>query len=140
MSQENIELVRRMLDIYNERSFAENAELIDPEIVWDLSRVELPEGASYTGRLELSGFVETWEEGFESEHVEAEEILDAGDRVVVLVRHRGRGRFSGIDVDQTYAMVWTLRDGRAARMDLYPTRAQALEAVGLSEQDAHADS
>jgi uncharacterized protein len=133
MSQENVELVRRMLDVYNERSFADNVELIDPAIVWDLSRVELPDGAVYTGRLELTGFVETWEEGFESEHVEAQEILDAGDRVVVFVRHRGRGRLSGIEVDQTFAMVWTMRDGRAVRMDMYPTREEALEAVGLEE-------
>jgi ketosteroid isomerase-like protein len=140
MSQENVELVRKLFEVYNERSFAENAELVDPEIVWDLSRLELPEGTPYTGRLELSGFVETWEDGFESEHVEAEEILDAGDRVVVLVRHRGRGRLSGIDVDQTYAMVWTLRDRRAVRMDMYPSHSEALEAVGLSEQDGHADS
>jgi ketosteroid isomerase-like protein len=133
MSQENVEIVQRLFDVYNERSFAENADLIDPTIVWDFSRLELPDGTSYTGYLELSGFVETWEEGFESEHVEAQETVDAGDRVVAVVHHRGRGRLSGIEVDQTYAMVWTLHDGRAVRMDMYPTREEALEAVGLSE-------
>jgi ketosteroid isomerase-like protein len=133
MSEENVELVRRLLDVYNERSFDENMELIDPEIVWDLSRVELPDGASYTGRSELRSFAEAWEEGFESEHVTAEEIVDAGDRVVVSIRHRGRGKISGIEVAQTFAMVWTLRDGRAVRMDMYPTRDEAVEAVGLSE-------
>jgi ketosteroid isomerase-like protein len=133
MSKENVELVRKLLRVYNERSFDENVDLIDPQIVWDLSRVELPDGSSYTGPLELSGFVETWQEGFDSEHVEAEDIRDAGDQVVVLVRHRGRGRLSRIEVDQTFAMVWTLRDGRAVRMVLYPTRAEALEAVGLAE-------
>jgi ketosteroid isomerase-like protein len=133
MSQENVMLVRRLFDVYNERSFVENADLIDPRIVWDFSRLELPDGTSYTGYLELSGFVETWEEGFESEHVEAKETVDAGNRVVVVVHHRGRGRLSGIEVDQTYAMVWTLHDGRAVRMDMYPTREEALAAAGLSE-------
>jgi ketosteroid isomerase-like protein len=133
MSRENVEIVRRLFDVYNERSFAENVELIDPEIVWDLSRVNLPDATVYTGPLDFTGFVEAWEEGFASEHMEGEKILDAGDRVVVFVRHRGRGRLSGIDIDQTFAMVWTLRNGRAIRMDLYPTRAEALEAVGLSE-------
>jgi ketosteroid isomerase-like protein len=135
MSQANVELVRKLLDVYNERRFAENNELLDPEIVWDVSRVELPDGASYTGRSELRDFVETWAVGFESEHVEAQEIFAGGDRVVVSVRHRGRGRLSGADVDQTFAMVWTLRDGRAARMDMFPTLDEALEAAGLSEQD-----
>ena len=77
--------------------------------------------------------VENAAEGFASDRVEAEEIVDAGDRVVVMVHHSGRGRTSGIEVDQRYAMVWTVRDGRVMRMDLYPTRAEALEAVGLAE-------
>jgi ketosteroid isomerase-like protein len=133
VSQENVQLVQKLLDVYNERSFGENIELIDPEIVWDLSRVEVPDGSSYTGRSELRGFAEAWEEGFESEHVEAEEILDAGDRVVAMIHHRGRGKSSGIEVDQRFAMVWTLRGGRAVRMDMYPTRDEALEAVGLPQ-------
>jgi ketosteroid isomerase-like protein len=131
MSQENVELVRRLLAVYNERSFAENADLIDPDIVWDLSAVQLPDSVRYTGRDEFRKFVETWEEGFASEHVEAEEILDAGgDSVLVMILHRGRGKASGIDVSQRYAMVWTLRDGRAVRMDMYATRDEALEAIG----------
>src|SRR5438105_606961 len=82
VSRENVELVRKLFEVYNERSFAENVELLDPEIVWDLSRVELPDGDSYTGLSELRSFVEAWEEGFESDHVSAQEIVDGGDRVV----------------------------------------------------------
>ena len=133
MSQENVELVRKLVGVYNERSFAENADLIDPEIVWDMSRVELPDGATYTGRFELTGFVQAWEEGFESEHIEVQEILDAGDRVITMIHHSGRGKLSQIEIDQHYAMVWKLRNGRARRVDLYPTRQDALEAAGLSE-------
>jgi ketosteroid isomerase-like protein len=140
MSHENVEIVRRLFEVYNERSFGENADLIDSEMIWDFSRAELPDGSSYTGRSEFLSFIEAWEEGFETEHMEAREILDAGDRVVVTVNHRGRGMRSGIEIDQTFAMVWTLRHGRAVRMALFPTRADALEALGLSEQDAHADS
>ena len=130
MSQENVELVQKLLDVYNERSFEENFDLIDPDIVWDMSRVELPDGTTFTGRTELRGFVEAWEEGFESEHVVAEEIIDRGSQVVVMVRHRGRGRISGAEIDQTFATVWTLRDGRAVSMVMYGTLAEALEAVG----------
>ena len=133
MSQENVELVRKLFEVYNERSFEENADLIDPEMDWDMSRVELPDGTSFTGPEEFRHFIEAWEEGFASESMEAQEMIDAGNRVVVVVHHRGRGRASGIDVAQHFAMVWTLRDGRAVRMALYPTRGQALEAVDLSE-------
>ena len=131
MSHDNVQLVHKLIRVYNERSFADNLDLIEPDIVWDLSRVEVPDGSTYAGRLELSGFVETWEEGFESDRFEVEEIIDAGARVVAMVRHSGRGKVSHIEVDQRFAMVWTLSDGRAARMDAYPTREKALEAVGL---------
>ena len=133
MSFSNVELVRKLFEVYNERSFEENADLIDPDMKWDMSRVELPDGSSYTGPEEFRDFIEAWEEGFASESMEAQEIIDAGERVVVVVEHRGRGRISGIEVDQHFAMVWTLRDGRAVAMTMYRTRDEALKAVGLSE-------
>jgi ketosteroid isomerase-like protein len=131
MSQQNLDLVRRLFAVYNDRSFAENADLIDPDIVWDVSRVTLPEAASYAGRSELLGFAEDWAEGFVSQRVEVEDMVDAGDRVVVKVHHRGQGQSSGIEIAQRFAMVWTIADGRAKRMDMYPTFEDALEDLGL---------
>jgi ketosteroid isomerase-like protein len=133
MSQENVELIRKLFHVYNQRSFVENEDLIDPDMVWDMSRVELPDATSYTGPSEFLDFMKIWEEGFASEHMEAKEIVDAGDQVVVMVDHHGRGKLSGIEVGQRFAMVWTVRRGRAVRMELYRTREEALVAVGLSE-------
>ena len=133
MSQENVELVRKLYDVYNERSFTEHPDLVAPDVVWDMSRVELPDASVSTGRDDFPNFIEAWAESFASEQMEAREILDAGDRVVVVVRHRGQGKRSGIKLEATFAMVWTLRDGRAVRMEMYPTPHEALEAVGLSE-------
>jgi ketosteroid isomerase-like protein len=129
MSSANVQLVRRLFEVYNERSFEENRDLMDPDIVWDVSRVELPDGDSYTSRSELRTFVEAWEESFESEHVEVEEIVDAGDQVVVMVKHRGRGKLGGVEVEQRFAMIWTLRKGRAVRVVLYPSLEEALAAA-----------
>jgi len=133
MSQENVELVRRLNDLYNTRDFDELGKLMEPDFVWEMSRVEMPDSVRHAGLTALRRFVDTWDEGFASDHVEVEEMFDAGDRVLVVIHHSGRGRTSGIEVDQRYAMVWTLRDGRAVRMDMYPTRDEALEAVGLEE-------
>jgi ketosteroid isomerase-like protein len=72
--------------------------------------------------------------------IDPEEFIDAGDQVVLISRQLGRGKMSGIDVEQQLAQVWTLRDKKIVRMTAYPSKADALEAVGLSEQDAHADS
>jgi ketosteroid isomerase-like protein len=63
-----------------------------------------------------------------------------GDRVLVLARHGGTGRGSGVRVDAPVAHVFTLRDGKVIEWRAYLDRAEALEAVGLSEQDAHTDS
>jgi ketosteroid isomerase-like protein len=65
--------------------------------------------------------------------VTIEEIIDAGDRVVLSAHHRGRDRGSGIKVDARYYEVYTLRDGKIIRVDEYTERIAALEAAGLSE-------
>ena len=69
------------------------------------------------------------------------ELVDAGDRVVVLLDLRLRGRSTGIEFPPAKARgSITFRDGLVVHMKLYMSQAEALEAVGLSEQDAHADS
>jgi ketosteroid isomerase-like protein len=69
------------------------------------------------------------------------ELADAGDRVVALLDLRLRGRSTGIEFPPAEgAWVFTFRDGRVIHQKLYMSHDEALEAVGLSEQDAHADS
>jgi len=48
-----------------------------------------------------------------------------------MVRHTVRGRASGAETSQRYAMLWTLAAGRAVRMDMYPSRGAALAALGV---------
>ena len=81
-------------------------------------------------------------EAFDDYRPEIEQIRDAGDgRVLVLAVEHGRGRGSGAEVQAAKtAHLWTLRDGKAVRLDLFLDRERALEVVALSEQDAHADS
>ena len=75
-------------------------------------------------------------EAFEDFHFEPEKFVEAGDNVVALLRARGRGKGSGIVVERPVAHVWTFRDGEPVRVQIYLDRAQAMEAVGVSEQDA----
>jgi ketosteroid isomerase-like protein len=66
--------------------------------------------------------------------MEPAEFVDAGDRVVVIGRRVGKGRGSGVDVNQPMADVFTLHGGRIVRCEIgYSDRAEALEAVGLRE-------
>jgi ketosteroid isomerase-like protein len=65
--------------------------------------------------------------------VEADEFVDAGDSVVVVFRQIARGRASGAELTSRFAFVYGFRDGKISSVDGYPTRADALEAVGLRE-------
>jgi ketosteroid isomerase-like protein len=71
-------------------------------------------------------------ESFEDFRAEAEEFIDAGDRVVVAVRERGRAR-GGVEFEHVFGILYTLRDGKVARMEWSDSPADALEAAGLEE-------
>jgi ketosteroid isomerase-like protein len=68
---------------------------------------------------------------WESIEFSADDIRDLGDRVLVILRHRLRGRGSGVDVEATVGCVFELRDGVLIEMRSYPELADALAAVGL---------
>ena len=130
MSQENVEIVRRIYEGWLRGEIG--LDKLDPEISMVESQV-LPGAASAYGieavERYLRGFAKYWEEI----RFEPQEYVDAGDQVVVVARLIGRGKKSGVEVTRTWAYVWTLRERKALRMDGYETRSEALKAVGLEE-------
>jgi ketosteroid isomerase-like protein len=74
-------------------------------------------------------------EAFDDYHMDSEEFIDAGeDRVLVFSREGGRGKGSGAEAEtQLTAHLWTVRNGKAIRMQSYWERSDALKAAGLSE-------
>jgi ketosteroid isomerase-like protein len=74
-----------------------------------------------------------WLDPWESYRTEIEDVIDAGDEVVVLTRDYGRRSGTAAEVSMLGAAVWTVRDGKIARACFYPYRADSLEAVGLRE-------
>jgi ketosteroid isomerase-like protein len=134
MSEENVEIVRRVLGAWGRGDRKAVADLLDPEIEWSMPP-NIPEAGTYHGRAEVVRRLEEFLEAWDDLAVTVEELVDAGDRVVALVRYSGRGRESGIEIAgmSTDAQVWTLRNGRALRVELYGGTAEALEAAGLSE-------
>ena len=153
MSEENVEIVRRIyaaLDLSVPGSVSRYGGgppesikgLIDPEIEWQGPR-EFPDLAETVYGYEgMAGYAAKVAEALDDYRMEPERFIDAGgDRVLVFSREGGRGKGSGAEV-QTHltAHLWTLRDGKAVRMQSYWEWADALEAVGLSEQDARAEA
>jgi ketosteroid isomerase-like protein len=76
-------------------------------------------------------WLRSWYEAFEDVRYEVEELIDAGEQVVVVVGQRARGRASGVDVLMSLFGVWTLRDGKVVRVVWFQDREEALEAAGL---------
>ncbi len=69
---------------------------------------------------------------FDEWELEVEELFGSGDRVVSMVRQRGRGASSGAEVGVDFAQLVTLRAGKIVRINNYLDRSKALEAAGLS--------
>jgi ketosteroid isomerase-like protein len=134
MSEENVEIVRRALEAWGRGDPKAVSDLLDPEVEWTMPS-NIPDAGTYCGRDEVVQRLEEFLEAWDDLAVTVEDLVDAGDRVVALVRYSGRGRESGIEVGgaSTDAQVWTVRNGKALRVELYAGTADALEAAGLRE-------
>ena len=138
MSQENVEIVRRVYDAAARRDTEEVLALYHPDVEWDGSRSRwaevLPGTAQFRGHEELQKVFRMYYEMWESFEDDVQELIDSGDNVVSVVTSRGRGRASGVDVEWAgNSGVWTVRDGKVIRVVWFPSREAALAAVGLLE-------
>jgi len=134
MSEENVEIVRKALayEYDGVGGRAEAEAIFDPNVVMNPASEGFDEEPSY-GPHAMRDDMERWSSAFEELKVTFEEIIDAGDQVVVVAHHEGRGRVSGVEVDSRYYEVYTVREGKVSRIDEYADRSEALEAAGLSE-------
>jgi ketosteroid isomerase-like protein len=138
MSEENVEVVRRVFDASAHRDSETVFSLFDPEAEWDNSHgpfKELIGGGVYRGHEGLRQFWhEYYAEVWERVEDDLQELIEVGDRVVSVVNTRARGRASGVEVEWTQnAGVWTIGEGKVIRVAWFTTLEEALEAAGLSE-------
>ena len=132
MSQENVELVRRLFDAWTRRDLTAVQELCDPELVVDRSN-SMAEARIYRGWEEVNEFWEDWSAMWADFGWDLDEFIVAGDGVVVTGRFRGRGATSGAEVEANVSQVFTFRNGKLVRAKLFQNRQDALEAAGLEE-------
>jgi ketosteroid isomerase-like protein len=133
MSEGNVEVVRRGYELFATTGDVSD-ELATPDFVWDMSNFHgWPEQQLYEGVDGARAFLADWMDAWEDWKLELDSLHDAGDKVVALVRQRGRSKAAGMPVEMYFAQVWTLRDGKQSRMDMYSDPDEALEAVGLAE-------
>lgn len=136
MSQENVEIIREMFAIVNERGVKAATDslgdMLAPEFRLE-EAAEVPDPASYTGRDAFIANMAKLEESFEELRLEPVEVVDLGEKIIVVVSMSGRGRGSSAAVQMTFAQLWLLRDSKAVSLRDYATREEALEAAGLRE-------
>jgi ketosteroid isomerase-like protein len=139
MSQENVEIVRAVFEAWNAGDMEALFAHFHPELVYH-PRSDEPDPSPHVGRDAYERLVYGFVDSFSEVTVEVLEVIDAGDHVIALtVLHvvlRGQGSASGAGVSDTYVFVYKLRDGLVVEGWEYRTKREALEALGLSEQDA----
>jgi uncharacterized protein len=133
VSEENIDLVRQLYerwatgDFMTPEFFDQNAEMV--RVGGDATG--LP--GTWRGLENIWKASTEWMQAWENLRLKPIQWFDLGDRVLVVARSTGRGRSSGLPLDQENAQLFTLRDGKIVRWELYHEVGDALRAAGLDD-------
>ena len=117
-----IETVRRAYAAWKAGDREGLFELLDPEMVFDLS--SFPEGSVHEGHDDMWEGWRTWRGTWERYEVEIEELREAGDRVFALTHIEAVSRGHGVKTEAKGVDVWTVRDGLVIRLVIYMDRAE----------------
>ena len=135
MSQENVELLRRLFELFSERDLDWDLvfELVAPDIVWEV-RPDFPDAAVHIGPDGMRRLSDGFDDVVDETWYRPLEFIESADQVVVPLRWGGLGagsRAAFAEREETW--VFTFRDARISHVTEYATKREALEAVGLSE-------
>jgi ketosteroid isomerase-like protein len=141
MSQENVERIRRGHGVISQSGWDSEdtvrigTEMLHPDVEWHDQR-ELPGATVHQGVKEVERHLAAAQEALEYEAMDLDllELLDADPCAVAVNRVRARGRASGVPVERDAVHVYRFRGPKIERVDIYGSRAEALEAAGLSER------
>jgi ketosteroid isomerase-like protein len=134
MSEENVEIVRRGFEHLRRTGDFREEDAYGPGFVWDMSTFRgWPEKQTYQGLEGAREFMRDWLEAWEDWQLDVESLHDGGDKVVAIVRQHGRSKSTGLQVDMSFAQVFTFADGLVTRMQMFAEPAEGLRAAGLPE-------
>jgi ketosteroid isomerase-like protein len=137
MSQANVDAARGWIDAYNRRDFDGLLELSDRDIELRSTFVQIE--SVFRGHEGIHAYFESLGEAFDDWELVPSELIDAGAAVIVVERVDWRGKSGAEGKTHNVPVMW-LRAGKVFRIETFEDRAQALEAVGLTEQEARAAS
>ena len=129
MSSVNVERVRHGFESFQRGEGI--GQMLDPSIVWH-TRQDMPDAGSYHGIEGVRTLTDSWVGAFDDLQTELDNVIDAGDCVVVSLRFRGKVRGSEQTVELLESQVWRLRDGKVVEVHEFATESDALAAAGAS--------
>jgi len=129
MSQQNVELMEAGIAHFIATGEPDWSTIHQEVEVYDH---DILDAGKYRGHAGYRRWLEDWAAAWSEFTLEPEEFIDAGERVVVVLRMKATGRGSGVSLERRDALLVELHDGQAVRLDYYNNREQALEAVGLA--------
>ena len=132
MSEENVETIRRLYAAWASGDFRLGVEVLDEHVVMVVGP-DFPEVGVRSGRAGVTNYFRDFLDHWEELSMEAKEIQAAGDTVLVHVIQHGKGRASGVEVEDSYFFLYTFRGDKVVRIEAVRYKAAALEAAGLSE-------
>ncbi|MEK6327500.1 MAG: nuclear transport factor 2 family protein [Actinomycetota bacterium] len=132
MSQENVQIVRGMIELANARDVEGITALMSPDVEC-FPAADQPESEGFRGREAFAEYVEGWLQAFDQYTIEVTEFIDFPECVVAVGRVAARGRGSGAAVSDDDAWLYRFRDGEVVEYRECGTKARALEAAGLKE-------
>jgi ketosteroid isomerase-like protein len=130
MSEENVVALRAAFERYAHGDFSPIGALGDDFVL--VISPEAPDAGTYRGE-EARRWLRAWVASFEEMTIEATEILDCGDKVFLGMIQRGRPPGSDASVEGRWWQVSTFRESEIVSAEMFPERAQAVEAAGLRE-------
>jgi uncharacterized protein len=131
MSRSNVEKVRDMYAAFNRGDVEAATEMLHDDA--ELHQPpEMPGAGTYVGRDEFVRGLGRWLSGFEPGfEFRVVEVIDAGDGVLMRIAYHGRGRTSGVELEQEWFNLWEIRDGKPFRCVNILDEGDAFEAAGL---------
>ncbi len=134
MSQENVEVVRRALAAFDSGDLDQVLAMVAPDFEAHIAPELSAEPDTYRGSAGVRRYFDSFREAFEEIRFEVEQLTDAGDAVVVGMRMTALGKVTKIPVEQRNAGVWTVADGKVARIETYARLDDAFRAAGMEVQ------
>ncbi len=131
-------MVQRAYEAYSQGDLASAGSAYSEDTLWDVSRFR-PDERVHRGLSELARYIGTWRETWTEHSFVLEQVVDAGDRVVAVIRESGRGKASGAAVSIRYGQVITVRQGKIVETVVYRDAQDAFNAAGVPAEMPHAD-